>query len=140
MDTMTNESRWNVRRPNAIHKNHWFFSDYRLGDQSVLGTCCLLALCFINAPDQTSNLETNAYFIIFLWKLLLFTIDLTEMKGLPLTRASWWHFEDELLNFWKWINWTIIKTLVWCLSHRSQHIYNYRPYTTENSLGITIFK
>lgn len=116
IDTMINGGGQNIRKRSTIHKNHWFFSDYYLGDQSVLGTCCLLVLCFINVSDQTHNLEINAYFIIFLWKLLLFTIDLTEMKGLPLTRASCWHFEDELLNFWKWINWTIIKTVVWCLS------------------------
>lgn len=128
---MTNESRWKVRWYIAIHKNNWFFSDYCLGDQSVLGTCCLLALCFINDPNQTSSLEINAYFIIFPWKFPLFTIDLTEMKGLPLTRASCWHFEDGLLNVWKWINWPIIKSIVWHLSPWSQHIC--RSHTIESS-------
>lgn len=83
--------------------------DYYFSDQSILGTC-LLAMCFINALYLTPNLEINAYFIIFLWGVLLFTIDLTGMKGLPLTRPSCWHFADELLNFKTWINLTIVKT------------------------------
>lgn len=83
--------------------------DYHFSDQSILGTC-LRAMCFINALYLTPNLEINAYFIIFLWGVLLFTIDLTGMKGLPLTRPSCWHFADELLNFKTWINLTIVKT------------------------------
>ena len=64
----------------------------------------LLVMCFINALNLTLNLEINVYFIIFLWGVLLFTIDLTGTKGLPLTRLSGWHFADEILKFKKWIN------------------------------------
>lgn len=67
-------------------------------------------MCFINALYLPPNLDINAYFIIFLRGAVLFTIDLTGMKGLPLTRPSCWHFADELLNFKKWINLTIVKT------------------------------
>lgn len=102
--------KWNVKILTTYTKPIDFFPlDSYFSDQSVLGTC-LLAMCFINAPFLTPNLEINAYFIIFLRGVLLFTIDLTGMKDLPLTRPRCWHFTDELLNFQKWINLTIAKT------------------------------
>lgn len=107
---MIHRYKWSIKILATYTKNHWLFpSDYYFSNQSILGTC-LLAMCFINALYLTPNLEINAYFIIFLWGILLFTIDLTGMKGLPLTRPSCWHFTDELLNFKKWINLTIAKT------------------------------
>lgn len=107
---MIQKYKWNVKILTTYTKPIDFLpSDYYFSDQSVLGTC-LLAMCFINALFLTSNLEINAYFIIFLQGVLLFTIDLTGMKGLPLTRPCCWHFTDELLNFKKWINLTIAQT------------------------------
>lgn len=107
---MIHRYKWNVKILATYTKIIDFSpSDYYFSDQSILGTC-LLAMCFINALYLTPNLEINAYFIIFLWGVLLFTIDLTGMKGLPLTRLSGWHFVDEILKFKKWINLTTTKT------------------------------
>lgn len=96
MDTMTNGSRWNVGRPRTMHKNNWFFSDYYLGDQSILGTCCLLALCFINASDQTPNLEINAYFIIFSLKPTIIHNWFNRNESLTINKS-------QLLTLRRWI-------------------------------------
>lgn len=107
---MIQKYKWNVKILTPYTQSIDFPpSDYYFRDQCVLGTC-LLAVCFINALFLTPNLEINAYSIIFLQGVLLFTIDLTGMKGLPLTRPCCWHFTDELLNFKNWINLTIAKT------------------------------
>lgn len=126
---MIRKYKWNVKILTTYTKPIDFFPlDYYFSDQSVLETC-LLAMCFINALFLTPNLEINAYSIIFLQGVLLFTIDLTGMKGLPLTRPCCWHFTDELLNFKKWINLTIAKTdglMIFC--------------TTSNVFIITVSK
>ena len=107
---MIQKYKWNVKILTLYTESIDFSPlDYYFSDQRVLGTC-LLAVCFINTLFLTPNLEINAYFIIFLQGVLLFTIDLTGMKGLPLTRPCCWHFTDELLNFKMWINLTIAKT------------------------------